>query len=261
MSTDHAPVKTPLGHQELRQRTRRLSQRHRTVLLLVDGRRPLAEVLHMAHQAGAQVCHFEELVQLGMIDLPAPEPPPPPVAEADGSTDAVLAVEDTVPEVAAAALELDASEDSVDAAIEPPVPVITGVEPAAGGPLSVAAESAPAQALAATPPDVPPVPQAPAMPQAAPGPESSDKLDEARRLLTEILRRDTLLHRVFAPSRVRAARTQEELIGLVWEIERERAHARRKRGQLLALQRARELLGMGNTVVAEDSLPWTPSEP
>ncbi len=79
MSTPNVPVKTPLGHEELRRRTQRLGQRYRTVLLLVDGRRPLAEVLSMAHQAGAQSAHFEELLRLGMIELPLPpEPPQPP---------------------------------------------------------------------------------------------------------------------------------------------------------------------------------------
>jgi hypothetical protein len=99
---------------------------------------------------------------------------------------------------------------------------------------------------------------------AAAEPEASaddeDTLAEVRRLLLETLRRDTLLARLFAPARVRGARTHDELISLVWEIERERTHASRKRSQLLALLRARELLGMGNTIVAEDSLPAPPSE-
>jgi hypothetical protein len=43
------------------------------------------------------------------------------------------------------------------------------------------------------------------------------------------------------------------LIALVWAIERQRAHARRSHEQLLSLERARELLGMGNTLVAGDS--------
>ena len=54
--------------------------------------------------------------------------------------------------------------------------------------------------------------------------------------------------------------TQKELIKLVWEIERDRAHTRRSRDQLLNLQRARELLGMGNTLVAGVSQPGAPSE-
>ena len=78
MTTISAPVKTPLGQDELRHRTRGLGQRYRTVLLLVDGRRPLGEVLGMAHKAGAQTSHFEELVRMGLVEIPddmaAPEP-------------------------------------------------------------------------------------------------------------------------------------------------------------------------------------------
>jgi len=71
------PTKTTLGQEELRSRAQRLGQRHRTVLLLIDGRRELAEVLHLAHQAGAATSHFEDLVKLGLVDLPEPPAPPP----------------------------------------------------------------------------------------------------------------------------------------------------------------------------------------
>ncbi|MFZ2651169.1 MAG: hypothetical protein WA210_13790, partial [Burkholderiaceae bacterium] len=65
-----APFKTQLGVDELRGRSRTLSQRHRTVLLLVDGRRALGEVLSMAQQAGAQASHFEDLLRMGMVEAP-----------------------------------------------------------------------------------------------------------------------------------------------------------------------------------------------
>jgi len=72
---------------------------------------------------------------------------------------------------------------------------------------------------------------------------------------------DGLLFATLTLTRVRAAQTQKELISLVWEIERQRAHARRSREQLLSLQRARELLGMGNTLVTGDSQPaWPDTE-
>ena len=251
MSNPNAPVKTPLGHQELRQRTQGLGQRYRTVLLLVDGRRTVAEVLTMAQQAGAQTAHFEELVRLGMVELPAPPPPPPPEppAEAAAAQDGAQT----------AAVEL---EPGPGPAIEPDVPVAPAppVEFEPAMPAAVVAPAAPPAASPAEPPAAPPVARAEPVvaPEAAASAER--KLDDARRLLIDILRRDTLLQRVFAPARVRGAQTQEELIGLVWEIERERAHARRKRVQLINLQRARELLGMGNTVVAEDSLPTPPED-
>lgn len=64
------PVKTPEAVAELASRQRKLSQRHRTVLLLVDGRRTELMVRQMAMQAGAPDVCFDELVGLGMITLP-----------------------------------------------------------------------------------------------------------------------------------------------------------------------------------------------
>jgi hypothetical protein len=63
-----APLKTPAGLAELQQRTLGLSQRHRTVLLLVDGRRTVDEVLALAAQAGVPPNCFHELVAQGLVD-------------------------------------------------------------------------------------------------------------------------------------------------------------------------------------------------
>ena len=76
MATQTVPVKTPEAVTELGSRQRRLSQRHRTVLLLVDGRRSEELVRQMALAAGAPDACFDELVGLGMIDRNAPEPEP-----------------------------------------------------------------------------------------------------------------------------------------------------------------------------------------
>lgn len=71
MNAPNIPVKTESGRLELSRRQHGLSQRHRTVLLLVDGARPLSMVLSLAQKAGASVQHFEELVRLDLIALPA----------------------------------------------------------------------------------------------------------------------------------------------------------------------------------------------
>jgi len=68
------PVKTPDGQAELSSRQRRLSQRHRTVLLLVDGRRSEEQVRTLARQAGASDSCYGELLELGLIALPAAAP-------------------------------------------------------------------------------------------------------------------------------------------------------------------------------------------
>jgi hypothetical protein len=102
--TGTVPIKTPDGQAELSTRARRLSQRHRTVLFLVDGKRSAVEVRDLAAKAGVPDSCFDELLDLGLImlppptfslliedgpaetdtlhvDLPLPEPPPPSVQD------------------------------------------------------------------------------------------------------------------------------------------------------------------------------------
>jgi len=67
-------AKTQDGLNELSKRTRGLSQRHRTLLLLVDGRRSLDQVLSMAEAAGVQPSVFDELVELGLVAQQTAEP-------------------------------------------------------------------------------------------------------------------------------------------------------------------------------------------
>jgi hypothetical protein len=68
------PIKTPDGQTELSTRQRRLSQRHRTVLFLIDGKRSATEVKSMALQAGVPDTCFDELLAQGLIVLPEPTP-------------------------------------------------------------------------------------------------------------------------------------------------------------------------------------------
>lgn len=100
-----APVKTAEGQAELTHRTRRLSQRHRTMLLLVDGRRPVDEVLRLAAQAGVPAECFDELVELGLVDVD-------PVAHVELPLDAA---DDEPPLPAARSLLPDSSWSPLDA--------------------------------------------------------------------------------------------------------------------------------------------------
>ena len=77
------PLKTPQGQQELTQRSHGLSQKHRTILLLVDGRRTIDEVMALAQHAGATPKHFEELLVLGLLLVPDQPAAPGPVGEVD----------------------------------------------------------------------------------------------------------------------------------------------------------------------------------
>lgn len=310
MTTISAPVKTPLGQDELRHRTRGLGQRYRTVLLLVDGRRPLGEVLGMAHKAGAQTSHFEELVRMGLVEIPDDMAAPEPTETIPGALDTpkLTSVEldvlvepaltpgdavvpernDAAPAGAAAPAPAAAQVDN-DGFGDEPLTQVTEVEISPAHDLPVIAVASipepPPPPVAASRPAVLPryqepevvlseTPRAPDWVQqvretpfkvadhARPAPNMTDeqRLQYVRDLLLDTLRRDSILFSTFSVGRVRVATTHKELIKLVWEIERDRAHTRRSRDQLLNLQRARELLGMGNTLVAGDSQPGVPSE-
>lgn len=239
------PFKTPLGHDELRSRAAKLGQRHRTLLFLIDGKRPLAEVLSLAVQAGAATQHFEDLLRLGMVELP-PEPvaPEPPVPAEHADLPKVTTVElpvpadDDEPDTVRAPLEIPV----LDAVVEPPT-APRGPEPAP------VPRELPVlhQAVAEPPPDIPlPLPDA----------AEAQLLQRVRDLLTDALRLDAPLFSARTFMRVRNAQSTAELIELVWEIQDHLSHKRRSRRELQSLQQARELLGLGNTLVeGEETRP------
>lgn len=68
------PCKTAAGHAELAARDRQLSQRHRTLLFLVDGQRSLLEVLKLAALAGVPRAYLDELIALGLVVMVSPMP-------------------------------------------------------------------------------------------------------------------------------------------------------------------------------------------
>lgn len=320
-----SPVKTALGQDELRNRTRGLGQRYRTVLLLVDGRRPLGDVLAMAHKAGAQTSHFEELVRMGLVEVPSDVAAPEPQETEPGALDTprLTSVElDVYADTAAEPANEGPAADEAAA----PLPSIPTAPDAPSVPAPATSTAAPTLPDRGVPPaprrvfedapagqrevqmgsahglpmfDMGGMPEAPAAPpppaaagshyqapavalsdtlrapewtqqvretpfkvadhaRAAPSMSEEQRLQYVRDLLLDTLRRDSLLFSSFSTARVRAATTHKELIKLVWDIERDRSHPRRNRDQLLNLQRARELLGMGNTLVAGDSQPGSP---
>jgi hypothetical protein len=64
------PFKTADGHAELAARYNKLSQRHRTLLLLIDGRRTLDDVLALGRRAGVPASLIDDLVALGLVEVP-----------------------------------------------------------------------------------------------------------------------------------------------------------------------------------------------
>lgn len=85
MAVGTIPVRTPQGQAELGMRRRELSQRHRTVLFLIDGRRTVAEVNRMALQAGVPANCLDDLVALGLVVLAEPTVAMPRGAALDDS--------------------------------------------------------------------------------------------------------------------------------------------------------------------------------
>ncbi len=370
MAMNRIPVKTEVGADELRGRSRTLGQRHRTVLLLVDGRRTLSDVLSLAQQAGAQPSLFDELVQMGMVKMPeagaeregrisergasssgfarsaqsrwpsvspaahagtpnaslsastlwqdgpaAPAPAPevraaqprPPdkapyeigeIVPSRHPADAARALPVPAPRSVPVLTELrsagvPAESSHTLAAAPPPRVTPAAVLPAAlptarAKPLATDRPAAPPRAEARPRPVVTPAPtRAQAVVKAAlrvdrdaagsavpslslrdelqgvtespvvnvrrtPGETETDKLEHVRTLLFDTLRIDSPIFGARMLLRLREATSRDDLIELVWAIERHLAETRHSRREMLSLHRARELLGLGNTVVPDE---------
>lgn len=293
MSTPAIPTKTALGHEELRHRVHRLSQRHRTVLLLVDGVRPLAEVLGMAQKAGASTQHFEDLLKLGLVELPArPDPvPAPPIEEPAGLLVSVPVpvVSEPVPAPAEAAADLTRSAAQAGM---PQAPLARALAQAASmPPVSQDPAPAPKAASAVRPPSPPPKvrptksstprasrkpPTDPELPpltltmpvelpvltvvEDEPSPETTPSEtalhDQVLELLRTVVRREPPPFTSRVPARLARCSTLKELGELVLDIERYLIHSRRDRNLrevMPLLREARDLLGLGNTRVVSSS--------
>lgn len=242
MSVLPVPTKTALGQEAVRRRTGEITQRHRTVLFLVDGRRPLSEVLSLAHQAGAATSHFEDLVRMGYVELPPEEPPAPPPAEAPLEVTPTAEITELAVDVAAGATP---QPEAAPAALPPPA-----IPPAA----PPAIDELPQRPIMPPRRAVPPPPPPPAPPVVVLA-EDQPLLEQARAQLLECLRSDPQPNGGRLVERVRAAKGTADLIEAVWTMERGLHHHQRTHRGLIALQRARELLGLGNTLVDEDSTP------
>ncbi|MBX3603849.1 MAG: hypothetical protein KF788_01180 [Piscinibacter sp.] len=261
MPSPTVPTKTPLGQEEMRRRTGGLGQRHRTILFLIDGRRTLAEVLGLAHQAGAATSHFEDLVRLGYVELPPEEPPAPPPEAVLAPTEGQITHLEVVVPADARAAAAEAGEEQAPAG---PVPVFGDTVPMSPLMPSLPEAGAAPPLLSAAPAVSPrpgPAPLQPAAPRAAPAPppalydEDAPLLERARACLLETIRVDSQPASARIAERARQAQTLAEMIEVVWVLERGLNHSQRSHRGLLNLQKARELLGLGNTLVDEDSRP------
>ncbi len=270
MSAPTIPTKTALGQEALRRRTGEIGQRHRTILFLVDGRRALSEVLSLALQAGAATSHFEDLVRMGYVEMPPEAPPAPEPVEAPLEAPQPAEITELAVDVIGEpepAIE-PAAEPAAPSALAPPLTARPAPPPPAPpppppqAPLGVAAAPT---ARVEEPPRRPFLPPGRVLPPASPPPpppppvvvplEELPVLEQVRAKLLECLRSDPQPNGARLAERVRLARGSSELIDVVWTMERGLHHHQRSHRGLIALQRARELLGLGNTLVDEDSTP------
>ena len=211
------PIKTPLGRSELSARKRGVSQRHRTVLFLVDGRRSAVEVLSMALQAGVPEACFDELLAQGLIMLPeptlalptaAPQAPPPvihvdlplPVAEPE----LITAAPDSLLPPSRTLYPESVSGDS--ALVEEPLPDSW-----------FASES---DGLATIDP----------------------ALHEARLIMLRAVRAEAPLAGSLTLMRLRRARTRAEIVALLDEVEARITKPHRALAATQTMRRVRELL-------------------
>lgn len=85
------PQRTASGHAEMAKRGRRLTQRHRTVLLLVDGRRSEGDIRALAAKAGAGPDCLDDLQSMGLVALAGSARADAMVTEAAGADSSLLA--------------------------------------------------------------------------------------------------------------------------------------------------------------------------
>ena len=189
MATIKGPFKTPEAVAELSSRQRKLSQRHRTVLLLVDGRRPEEEVRELARAAGSPETCFDELLDLGMISRPAPLEPEPPRAARLASRPAPHRDE----------VQADPAPDSVlslmraSLCLQPRSHLVSSLNELSGAAMD---------AFESEPFDV-----------------QDEVLEEARTILLRAVRAEAPVAGALTMLRLRRARTREDIESLLEEVE------------------------------------------
>jgi len=207
------PIKTPDGQAELSTRARRLSQRHRTVLFLVDGKRSTVEVRSLAAKAGVPDSCFDELLDLGLIMVP------PPTFS--------LLIED---EPAADTLHVDlplAGPNSVSAVEDSVLPPSRSLHPESVS-ADLPLDEMPADSWYASLTDA----------------QSEDTaFIEARSILVRAVRSEAPVAGSLTLLRLRRARSRSDLLALLDEVEQRITKPHRTLAAAQTLRRVRHLLG------------------
>lgn len=215
MAKGPIPTKTLQGLSELSTRERRLSQRHRTVLLLVDGRRSVEQVRSLAQQAGAPPSCFDDLLDMALIDVPG----------ANRS-----------PELE---LDLDLSV-AIDRAEGPPT--VNGDDSVLPSSLSLHPESVLGDSMAGE------LPSAQAWQDLQQADEAGEAgaIEAAREILARALRSEAPLAGSLTLMKLRRARSRDELIALLDEVEAKIYKPHRSLAASQTITRARRVLDAGS---------------
>ena len=208
------PIKTPDGQAELSTRARRLSQRHRTVLFLVDGKRSTVEVRSLAAKAGVPDSCFAELLDLGLIMVPPPTfsllIEDPPAAPDTLHVDIPLSAPNSI--------------GAIDDSVLPPSRTLHPESVSADLPL----DEVPADSWYASLSD----------------PQSADTaFIEARSILVRAVRAESPVAGSLTLLRLRRARTRSDLVALLEEVEVRITKPHRSLAAAQTLRRVRHLLG------------------
>ena len=228
MATPLIPVKTADGQAELASRQRRVSQRHRTVLFLIDGKRSEDEVRALARQAGSSDTCFNELLDLGMIRLPE--------AASAARVESAVHVDIPIEAPASPAMSAGPAATPSSAADEPEeslLPAVRTLHPESVLTDSMLGEAPLSESMLARDDDG----------GADKLPFGADRsLEEARGILLRAVRSEAPLAGSLTILRLRRARSRSELAGLIDEVEARIIKPYRSLAAQQTLRRARELL-------------------
>jgi len=228
VATPPIPIKTPDGQAELASRQRRVSQRHRTVLFLIDGKRSEEQVRTLARQAGSSDTCFDELLDLGMIALPQTVPAAMLAAESAAHVDipieAPLSSADSEP-------SLPAEPAYVDEAPESLLPAARTLHPESVLTDSMLGESMHSESMLNDDSELP-----------TPAASGDLSMEEARGILLRAVRSEAPLAGSLTILRLRRARTRSELAHLIDEVEARIIKPYRSLAAQQTLRRARQLL-------------------
>jgi hypothetical protein len=208
--TMHVPVKTPQALAELSSRQRQFSQRHRTVLLLLDGRRSEGQVRKMALQAGAAESCFDDLVAHGLI------------AFVDVAASSQGAAEPSVAQAAAALRAIVGAPDSQQSAL----PASLSLQPSLND--SVLNE--------------PPSTDMGALDDSQLAEGHDEVLEEARRIMIRAVRAESPVAGTLTVLRLRRAGSRDELESLLGEVEHRITKPFKGLWASQTMQRVKELL-------------------